>query len=315
MRMTTRNGTREGRIDGDPMGKPEVILSSIRDSRFAIRRFPAAFTLVELMAVIAIIGLMMLVTIPAIQTGEGSSLISAARQFSNDLTLARQYGIAKNWRMRVVIATPKTISDSGTSSPALTALQYRGYAIMRQARLSAGWVGAVANEPNLPSGMDRWYYVQDWKTLPAGVIFDPAPQNVQSADGKGLQLPMTTVFVNPSPVTGTTSYASQGQWDKVSLDRLPFPYRNSDTDPPVASEMAFIEFKPNGIPTMAGSVRLVNGVVQINNSASGGGATVIVRGRTSPASVNGSNDPAARNSVVLSWDDLVGKIKWTQPGT
>jgi prepilin-type N-terminal cleavage/methylation domain-containing protein len=283
----------------------------------ACRRLLTAFTLVELMAVIAIIGLMMLVAMPVLQIGQGSKLISAARQFSNDLSLARQYGIAKNWRMRVVVATARTISDSGTSSPVLLTMQYRAYAIMRQTRITGGWVGAVPNEKNLPPGMDRWYYVQDWKTLPNGVIFDPAQQDLKSADGKSTPLPMTTIFFDPNPVTGTSSHATQYLWDKVSLDScLPFPYRTSDTDPPSGCEMAFIEFKPSGTPTMAGSVRLINGLVRLNVGASGGGgATVIVPGRTSATTANAASDPASLNCVVLSWDDLIGKIKWTQPGT
>ena len=284
-----------------------------------VSRPRSAFTLVELMAVIAIIGLMMLVALPAFQTGQGSALISAARQFSNDLTLARQQGIARNWAVRLVIVTDRTISDSGTSIPALVTMQFRSYALMYQPRTTAGWVQTTppSNEPNLPYGRDRWYYVQNWKTLPANVIFDPAPQDLQSLDGRGTRLPMTTIFVNPSPVSGGPSNASPTQWDKISLDKLPLPYRNSDADPSRGSEMAFIEFKPNGTPTMAGSVRLINGVVLPNSAGSsgGGGATVIVKGRTSAKTANGTSDPAARNCVVLSWDDFLGKIKWTQPGT
>jgi len=265
-----------------------------------------AFTLVELLAVVALIGLMMMVVVPSLQPSKGTSLISAARQFSNDLTLARQQGIARNWRMRVVIATDKTIKDSGTDLPELMAMQYRAYAIMYQQRNYWGWVGAIANQPNLPYGKDRWYYLQDWKFLPKGVVFDPADQDLKSADGKGLPLPRTTIF------SGTM--ASQGQWDGVTLDKLPFPFRNSDTDPSKGSEMAFIEFKPNGTPTVAGSVRLVNGTVMVSRGGVSYTATLIVQGRQSPTSASSNDDPASQNCVVLSWDNLIGKIKWTQPG-
>jgi len=265
----------------------------------------SAFTLIELMAVVALIGLMMLVAMPALQSSKGSSLISAARQFSNDLNLARQYGIARNYRMRVVIATDKTIKDSGADLPDLVAMQYSAYAIFFQQRIYSWWVGNVANQPNKPYGRDRWYYLQSWKFLPKGVIFDPADADLKSADGKGLLLPKTTVFFGPM--------ASQNLWDGITRDELPFPYRNSDTDPSKGVEMAFIEFKANGMPTMPGSVRLVNGVVQVNRSGDMS-ATVIVPGRESAKSASSNNDPASVNSVVLSWDGLIGKVKWTQPG-
>ncbi len=276
-------------------------------------RSRSAFTLVELMAVIAIIGLMMLVVLPAIQTSKGSSLISAARQFSNDLNLARQYGIARNYRMRVVIAIDKTITDCQTTIPDLMSMQYSAYAIMYQGRIGSDssvqttyWqTGRLANQPNLPYGKDRWYYVQNWTFLSKGVVFDPAPQDLTSADGKGLGLPMTTVFFG--------QMANQNLWDGITLDKLPFPYRNSDTDPQMGSTMAFIEFKPNGMPSMAGSVRLINGNVMVS-SANGGGATLVVQGRTSPKTANGTRDPASENCVVLSWDNIIGKVKWTQPG-
>ncbi len=306
--MTTRIGKRSSwNVAAEPGRGGRV-------SRFAFRACSPGFTLVELMAVIAIIGLMMLVVVPAINGNKGSVLISAARQFSNDLNVARQYGIARNYRMRVVIATDKTISDSQTTIPDLISMQYSAYAIMYQARIGSdssiqttGWLTVrPANQPNLPYGRDRWYYAQNWTYLPKGAIFDPAQQDLQSADGKGLNLPMTTVFFG--------QMANQNMWDGITRDVLPFPIRISDTDPSRGSEMAFIEFKPNGMPSLPGSVRLINGSVMVSSAAGGRGATIIVQGRSSYKSANGTKDPAASNCVVLSWDGLIGKIKWTQPG-
>jgi len=278
-------------------------LSSVLCSPSPVRS--AGFTLVELMAVVALIGLMMLVVMPSLQSSKGSSLISAARQFSNDLNLARQTAIARNWRTRVVIATEQTIKDSGTEILELVGYQYSAYAIMYQQRILTWWVGNIANQPNLPQGRDRWFYIQGWKTLPKGVIFDPADSDVRSSDGKSLLLPRTTIFFG--------DMASQNQWDGITLDKLPFPARRSDTDPSKGSEMALIEFKPNGMPTVPGSVRLVNGTVMVSRSGDMN-ATIVVPGRTSPRTTSGNSDPASANSIVLSWDGIVGRIKWTQPG-
>ncbi|MCX6907632.1 MAG: prepilin-type N-terminal cleavage/methylation domain-containing protein [Verrucomicrobia bacterium] len=277
-------------------------LSSFRLPLAALR---SGFTLVELMAVVALIGLMMMVVMPSLQSSRGSSLISAARQFSNDLNLARQTAIARNWRIRVVIATEKTIKDSGVNIPDMIAMQYSAYAIMYQQRTLTWWTGKIPNQPNLPYGRDRWFYIQSWKTLPKGVIFDPADSDLRSADGKNLLLPKTTIFFGQE--------ASENLWDGITLDKLPFPTRSSDTDPSKGSEMAIIEFKPNGMPTVPGSVRLINGTVMVSRSGDMN-ATIVVPGRQTPTTASGNNDPASFNSVVLSWDGLVGKIKWTQPG-
>ncbi len=286
-----------GRPDGVWLGHPRC------RSPFVSCR-SAAFTLVELLAVVALIGLMMMVGIQGLGTNKSSSLISAGRQFSNDLTMARQYAIARNCRVRVVIATEKTIKDSGADLPELIGMQYRAYAVMIQLRLYGSWWGKLQNQPNLPYGRRRWEYLESWKTLPKNVIFDPSDTNLKSADNKGVSLPRTTVFFGDR--------ATENLWDGITLDDLPFPYRNSDTDPPKGSEMAFIEFKPNGMPTMPGSVRLVNGTVQV--SPSGDNASILVPRRSSAKTALSSNDPASENCVVLSWDGFIGKIKWTQPG-
>jgi hypothetical protein len=257
------------------------------------------------MAVVALVGLMMLVVMPSLTSGKGSSLISGARQFSNDLNLARQTAIARNWRTRVVIATEQTIKDSGTDILELVGYQYSAYAVLYQQRNLTWWTGTIQNQPNLPQGRDKWYYLQSWKSLPKGVIFDPANSDLRSVDGKGLELSKTTIFFG--------DMASQNQWDGITLDKLPFPARRSDTDPPRGSEMAFIEFKANGTPTVPGSVRLINGTVMVSRSGDGS-AVIVVPGRQSPRTAAGNSDPAAVNSVVISWDSLVGKIKWTQPG-
>ena len=272
----------------------------------------SAFTLVELMAVVALIGLMMLVAMPSLSSGRSSALIGAARQLSNDLNLARQYAIAHNYHTRVVIATEKTIDDSQTTLPDLMAMQYSAYAIMQQARVGSGGIAwfsrAPNNQPNLPQGRYEWTYTQAWKFLPKGVIFDPADQTLKSVDGKSTSLRGTSLFRG--------QMASRDLWEGVTLDKLPFPYRNSESDPPRGCEMAFIEFKSNGVPTMSGSVRLINGIVQVGRTGSGGGSsvTLIVPGRQTPTSTSGGSDPASLNCVVLSWDNLGGKIKWTQPG-
>lgn len=273
----------------------------------------AAFTLVELMAVVALIGLMMLVVMPSLQSSRGSSLISAARQFSNDLNMARQTAIARNWRVRVLIVTDKTIADSGISLPDLIEMQYRAYAVMYQQRYSMQWGSTTApwtssapqNQPNLPRGRIEWLYLVDWKFLPKGVIFDPADSDLKSADGKGLSLPKTTIFFD--------KMATRDLWEGISRDALPFPYRNTSADPPKGCEMAFIEFKSTGTPSMGGSVRLVNGTVMVGRGDNKN-ISITVPGRQVATSAGSNNDPASFNSVVLMWDDFIGKVKWIQPG-
>jgi uncharacterized protein (TIGR02596 family) len=91
----------------------------------------AAFTLMELLAVIAIIGILLAISIPAVTNlMKASALNAASREVSSTLSLARQYAITQRTTTRVVFPFSQTgIAD----------MQYRAYAVASSNRAGAAW--------------------------------------------------------------------------------------------------------------------------------------------------------------------------------
>jgi hypothetical protein len=207
---------------------------------------------------------------------------------------ARQYAVAQGANVRVVVAYEETVR--GSTEDEQKAMNCSAYAIMWQPPLLGLQASATppAAQPNLPQGQNYWRYVQPWRTLPNGVVFDPARNELQSSDGR-ITLPPTTIFHGRQATRMNQAGATR--------DLAPFP-DDLGKDP---TRVAFVQFKATGEPTVGGSVRLVPGFV-------GPDGDLVVRGRTSPTSAMGSDDPAAANCVVLQWDDISGRIQWIQPG-
>lgn len=270
--------------------------SAVSASRFAIRDPRSAFTLIELIAVIAIMGLMMMVAMPAFKgIGGATQIANAGRQFNNALMQARQYAVARGARVRVIVCYEETVRG-GSAPDSVKAMNCCAYAIMCQdAPLTSSPNPDKTNQPNLPRGQNRWTYIQPWRYLPKGVVMDPARDTIQSTDSQ-MDLPGTTIFwgdkATPTNFTGTTR------------DVLPIP---NDLTTTKGYDVAFVEFTPSGTPAVGGSVRLVEGYVETDG-------TLVVKGRRTSTTAQGSSDPAAKNCVVLQWDDIVGRVKWIQPG-
>jgi hypothetical protein len=208
---------------------------------------------------------------------------------------ARQYAVTRSARTRVIVAYEETVQD--TSAPdSIKVLNCSAYAILYQdPPLTSSPNADKGNQPNLPPGQNRWTYIQPWRFLPKGTLFDPARGSLQATDNR-TELPPTTIFwgdrETPSNHTATTR------------DQLPIP---NDLAATKGYNVAFVEFSSTGTPSVGGSVRLVSGVVDPSG-------TLVVYGRQSPTTAQGATDPAAKNCVVLQWDDIVGRVKWIQPG-
>ncbi|MCX6997570.1 MAG: prepilin-type N-terminal cleavage/methylation domain-containing protein [Kiritimatiellaeota bacterium] len=109
----------------------------------------AAFTLAELLAVMAIVGIMIAVAAPAlVGLSRGASLRGATAQLKSGLSLARQYAITR--RQMVYVLFPVWANDSQPIDPSRSKA-FHAYAMC-----------TLSN--NIP------FFLTDWTFLPQGVI-------------------------------------------------------------------------------------------------------------------------------------------------
>jgi prepilin-type N-terminal cleavage/methylation domain-containing protein len=132
---------------------------------------PGAFTLIELLLVISIIGVLAAIGLPAIRgMTKSNAIIASNRQFQDDLSLARQSAIASHTTVYVVFV-PTNIATITKPMPkpidALLMQQitnlytsvYSGYALLEMRQ--------IGEQP----GQNHPRYLTGWRSLPSGVFF------------------------------------------------------------------------------------------------------------------------------------------------
>ncbi len=123
----------------------------------------AAFTLLELLTVIAIIGILAALTLPTINTFRQNPLGSASRQMLDDLSYARRRAIADHTAVYVVFIPPASYLPDALKTglrtidqQRLLRGQYVSYALYEKRQ--------IGEQP----GRSTPHYITSWRTLPRG---------------------------------------------------------------------------------------------------------------------------------------------------
>jgi prepilin-type N-terminal cleavage/methylation domain-containing protein len=197
---------------------------------------PSAFTLIEMLVVIAILGLIAGLAVPALKNmGQSDKTVSAARQLLDDIGRARQMAISQRTTVYMVFVPtnfwlpPQTTSSTWTNS--LTPAQLTAAVNLCDNQL-AGYIfmgrGTVGDQP----GRHNWHYLSSWQNLPQGTFIAQQKFGNPYTGGTYSGTPNQTVAavdsslnLNPSTICG------------FMTNSVPFPV---ETNPSPAAANLFL---------------------------------------------------------------------------
>ena len=231
---------------------------------------PRGFTLVELLTVVAIMGMLAGVAAVALRGFRAPALASAANQVASALKMTRQMAVGSGRRMYMVVPT-RAIPELGATN------LFRSYAIFEEVR--PGEDVSTPNGSYTNTGAESIYIPRtDWRTLPEGVIFCNlvASGNYSTIKRDPFEGYSNGLFFIPT--LGKASKSGE-EW-KFFESFKNFDFRKSSTPQQsvTTNQAAFLGFYPSGrayyegvsqISTLmqGAAIRLTPGLVKSNQIA------------------------------------------------
>jgi prepilin-type N-terminal cleavage/methylation domain-containing protein len=284
------------------------------------REATAAFTLLELMVVIVIMGLLAAIGLPAIRgMNKSNGLTAADRQLLDDINYARQRAMADHTSVYMVFVPPSVVTWTVPTAPALSQQmnnlyggQYTTYALLS--------LRSVGEQP----GRSTPRYLTGWRTLPGG-IYIATNKFIANGSTGGL---VPTFFYNnanrpefPFPVatnfaTAKTdfglphfgfNYLGQLIYRSNSVDHLVYTQGDAGTHMyiPLAQGSLFFQHNPDG--TYAAQAPDVAETVPNNAYYQNYNSTNALGGVALPASPNPLDAQKSYNQIYI--DPLTGRAK------
>jgi len=152
-----------------PCGRPP------RTARRAVPAFNSGFTLVELLTVIAIVGILAALVVPALKNvGNGNATISASRQLLDDVARARQLAISRHTTVYMVFCPTNFWMFNGPfpNNPwwqTLTPAQQTAATNLSDKQLTGYTFVSLRSAGDQP-GQGTAHYIDPWQNLPAGTF-------------------------------------------------------------------------------------------------------------------------------------------------
>jgi prepilin-type N-terminal cleavage/methylation domain-containing protein len=138
----------------------------------------AGFTLLELLAVIVIMGILAALTVPALKNfGQAEAQVAATRQLLDDLARARQLAISQRTTVYMIFVPAEFWSDrsapgNGAAWNSLPPAEREKAARLFDRQLTSYNFVTVRSVGDQP-GTRKPRYLSDWRTLPEGVFIPP----------------------------------------------------------------------------------------------------------------------------------------------